>query len=526
MNWTMRNTNLIFICQIHCPTEVTLMPTIDFSKKDLESLLGKNLTTEQLENSLMYVKGEIDAIEGDKIKADVKETLRPDVWSAEGIAREILARTGFEKGLPKYKVAAAKVSCTIEQSVEKVRPFIACAIIRNVKVTEELLLQTIQLQEKVGTTFGRKRKEAGIGLYDFDKMKAPIYYRGYKDNEIEYVPLEFKAKMRPSEILTQHPKGREFGHLLKGSDRYPIVIDSAGTVASMPPIINSETTGKVSEKTKNIFIESTGYNWEKVNVALKVMCMALADRGGKIEAVKIKFPKTKTYPKAPIETPFFNTKKIECDIDYIKKISGLELTDSEIISLLQKARYEVKKSGKKLKLQYPDFRNDIMHPVDVVEDVLIGYNYNKIRPVRPKMSVTGEQRAQTSYLDKVRDACIGLSLQEVLTFNLTSKEKQQKMVELSGEEFVEIANPVSANWSILRKNISPELLEFLSKNKNVEYPHKIFEVGKTLSLDANSDTKTKEKNVLCVALAGKGYGYTLIKSIFEALCRELEKNAH
>lgn len=499
------------------------MPTIDISKKDLESLLGKKLSMQELADCLLYVKGEIDGVNADTIKVDVKETLRPDVWSTEGIARELKAKMGMEKGLPNYKVSKAKISCTIDQNLEKVRPFIACAIIRNVKVTEDFLIQMIQLQEKVGTSFGRKRKEAGIGLYDFDKMKPPVFYRGYKDKEIEYAPLEYRVKMHPSEILAEHPKGKEFGHLLKGHDRYPIVIDSAGTVASMPPIINSETTGKITPKTRDIFIESTGYDWEKVNIALKVLCMALADRGGKIEAVKIIFPKTKTYPKGPIETPFFGTKKISVPIDYFRQVSGLELSEKELTTLLERARYSVKKKGTALELEYPDFRNDIMHPVDVVEDVLISYDYNKAGPIRPKLAVVGEELMETGYLDKVRDICVGLGLQEVLTFNLTSREKQEKLVGLSGGEFIEIANPVSSNWSMLRKNIYPELLEFLQKNKDKEYPQKIFEVGKTLEQDKSTQTGTKERNKLCVILCAKGYGFTEAKSALEAIARELGK---
>lgn len=499
------------------------MPTIDISKKDLESLAGKKFLMAELEDALMFVKGEVDGIEGDTIKVDVKETNRPDLWSTEGMARELRARFGMEKGIKRYNVAKARVSCTIEKTVEKSRPFIACAIVRAVKVTDEFIRQMVQLQEKVGMTFGRKRREAGIGLYDFDRMLPPVFYRGYKDEEIEYIPLDWTVPMRPSQILQQHQKGKEFGHLLKGMDRYPIVIDSENVVASMPPIINSETTGKITAKTKNIFIESTGYNWEIVNVALKVICMALADRGGKIEGVKIIFPKTGTYPKAPVETPFFRTKKMVFDMEYARKIMGLNLKEREIVALLEKARYGVKKKGGKLELECPDYRNDILHQVDIVEDILIGYGYNKIGTLRPEMAVTGSEQKETPYIDKVRDACVGLGLQEVLTFNLTSREKQEKMAGLKGEEFVEIANPVSANWGILRKNVYPELLEFLAKNKNVEYPHKIFEVAKTLELDNSTDTKTRERNKLCIVLAGRNYGFTLIKSIFEAVCRELEK---
>ena len=502
------------------------MPTIEVNKKDLEKLVGKKLTQPQLEEALMFVKGEIDDQSGDIIKVDVKETNRPDLWSTEGIAREIRNRLGLEKGIKKYKVEKAKTECTIEKSVEKSRPFIACAIVKGIKITENLLVQMIQLQEKVGMTYGRKRKETGIGLYDYDIMKPPIFYRGYKDKEIEFVPLEYKVKMRPSEILMEHPKGKEYAHLLKGVEFFPIVIDSENVVASMPPIINSQTTGKVTEKTKTLFLEVTGFNWETVNTALKVMVMALADRGGKIEGVKINFPKTKTYPSKSIETPFFGTKKIKLNIDYAKKISGLEINSKEIISLLEKAGMIAKINGKNIDVEYPDYRVDVFHPVDIIEDILIGYGYNTIPTEKIEMSVIGAEKKESLYLDKVRDVCVGMGLQEVLTFILSSREKQEKMTGFKKQEFVEIANPVSSNWAIMRKNIYPELLDFLAKNKHYEYPQKIFEIGKTLEIDKKSDTETKENNRLCVVLTNTGYGFTHIKSVFEAICRELGKKCN
>ena len=229
------------------------MPNVEISLKDISKLVGKKIPLKELKEIVLYVKGEVEAVEGDKITVDVKETNRPDLWSAEGIARELKARIGKDKGIPKYAVAKGNVSCTIEKSVENVRPFIVCALVKNVRITDEFLRQMIQLQEKVGMTFGRKRRETGIGLYDFKKMTPPVFYRGYKDNEIEFVPLDYKVKMRPSEILSEHPKGKEFGHLLEGATKYPIVMDSNKVVASMPPIINSEITGKVTEKTREIF---------------------------------------------------------------------------------------------------------------------------------------------------------------------------------------------------------------------------------------------------------------------------------
>ena len=499
------------------------MPSVKVNLKDMQKLVGKKLSLAEFKEAVLFAKGEVDGVEGNEITVDVKDSNRPDLWSAEGIARELRGRLGIEKGLPKYQVKKSGISCTIEKSVEKTRPFIACALVKGVNVSEDFLIQMIQLQEKVGTTFGRKRKEAGIGLYDFEKMTPPVFYRGCKDAEIEFVPLEYKVKMRPSEILKEHPKGKEFGHLLGGGDRYPIVIDSKGVVASMPPIINSQTTGKITKETKQIFIESTGFNWETVNTALNVIAMALADRGGKIESVEIKFPKTKAYPKKSIHTPVFDTRSIEVGLEEIRKTSGLELSNKEVLELLARARYSAKIKGKKAIVEYPSYRQDILHEVDVIEDVLISYDYGKVKAAPIELVTIGSERPETLKVDLTREICIGLGLQEILSYTMTSKQKQTAMVGLEEkkEKFVELANPISENYTIFRKRLFPELLEFLSQNKHVSFPQKIFEVGKVVELDPKSETGVAEKNVLCIALSGKGAEFNTIKGVLDAVTENL-----
>ncbi|MDD3084251.1 MAG: phenylalanine--tRNA ligase beta subunit-related protein, partial [Candidatus ainarchaeum sp.] len=245
------------------------MPTLEVSRKDFEKLVGKKFSQKELEESLEYVKGELDFQENDILKVDCKETNRPDLWSTEGLAREIKSRIGLEKGIKKYKVEKSNIEVFIDKNLEKVRPLIVCAVVKGVKIDNDFIVQMVQLQEKVGETFGRKRKEAGIGLYDLDIMNPPVYYKGFKDNEIEFIPLEWKVPMRPTEILSQHDKGKAYSHLLSNTKIYPIVIDSKNVVASMPPIINSQITGKITEKTKNLFIEVTGFNWKVVETALE-----------------------------------------------------------------------------------------------------------------------------------------------------------------------------------------------------------------------------------------------------------------
>lgn len=489
------------------------MPNVEASKRDLELLIGKRLLGKELEQAIEFAKGEIDSEEGDRIVIDEKDTNRPDLLSAEGIAREIRGRLAKEKGVPKYRVKKGNVSVIVDKSVNGIRPCIAAAIVKNVKISEEMLVQMINLQEKVCMTFGKKRKEAAIGIYDWSKLKAPMHYTSYGPGEKKFIPLEYKAEMDLGEILLEHPKGKEYAHLLKGFSRYPIFEDSKGIVASMPPIINSQLTGKVALGTKEMLIEVTGYNQETVNTALNVMVSAMAERGFDVYSIRVR------YPGKTIVTPDFTPRKISVPLAEIRQAMGMELDAGKIIGLLRQARYDVKVKGKMLLCEYPAYRQDILHPVDVIEDALVSYGFNNIRPEPVRLACTGSELEEEKLKRAFEEVCVGLGLQGVLTFTMTSRAKQSSMIGLEPEKegFVEIANPVSENYVVFRKRLYPELLEFLSKNKHAAYPQKIFEAGKAVGLDAKSETGAWEKNRLCVALCGKGAEFTVIKGVLDAV---------
>jgi len=497
------------------------MPNLEVSKKDLELLLGKKFSSrEDLEEVLEYVKGEVESLEGDALKIDCKETNRPDLWSAEGIVRDLKARMGGERGIKEYKVQRSKVDVFVHENLERVRPLIACAIVKDVTITDDFIKQMVQLQEKVGENYGRKRKELGVGLYDFDIMKPPVYYKGFKDNEIEFIPLEWKVPMRPSEILSQHEKGKQYRHLLEGKTHFPIVIDSNKMVASMPPIINSQTTGKVTEKTHNLFIEVTGFKWETVETALEVICMALADRGGKIFSCRTHFPSAKKpYPARTIYTPLFATEKMSFDKEIVNRKTGLGLKDKEIIDLLERARYNAVIKGSKITVEFPTYRTDILQAVDVIEDLLISYGFNNIAPQKIEMNVVGSELKEAKYNDFVREGAVGLALQEVMTFNLSSKLVQGVNMQFANDSFVEIANPVSTNYEILRKRLSPQLLDFFSKNKGQSFPQRIFEIGTCLALDDKAEQGVRQSTNVCVALTHSNVNFTEAKSFLTSLCK-------
>ena len=493
------------------------MPNVTVSLKDMQRLVGKKMGLAEFREAVLFAKGEVEAVEGDSITVDVKDTNRPDLFSAEGIAREIRGRVGRDKGAPKYKLGKSNVSVIVDKSVSKIRPCIAAAIVKKVKIDETMLAQMINSQEKVCMTFGRKRKEAAVGIYDWEKLKQPMHYKAYKPLAKKFVPLEYKVEMDLEEILLTHPKGKEYKHLLKGCTKYPIFEDSKGVVASMPPIINSQLTGKVSKATKEVLVEVTGYSQETVNTALNVMVSALAERGFEVYSVKVK------YPGKSIVTPDFSPKRVSVMADYVREASGLELGNKEIVELLQKARYDAREKKGKIECLYPAYRQDILHPVDVVEDVLISYGFGKVEPSPMEIAVVGEERPESRMAKVVREVCAGLGLQGVLTYTMSSKAKQAEKIGLDAEKekFVELANPVSENYTVFRKRLYPELMQLLAENKHVAFPQKVFEVGKVIELDPRAETRVSERNRLCIAISGKGAEFTVIKGVLDAIADSL-----
>mgnify|MGYP001558218295 CR=1 FL=1 len=484
------------------------MPTIEASYKDLCNLIGKKLSLGELKDSILFAKGEIESVDGDLLKIDIKDTNRPDLWSAEGIAREIKGRLGFT-GCPKYSVNKSSIVVKVDKKAKNVRPYSVCAVARNVKLNKDALSQLIQLQEKVDKTFGRNRKEVSSGYYDLDKIKSPIRFSTTRPDGVKFVPLEFKEELTPREILEKHPKGKEYGHLFEGYKEYPLLIDANNEVLSIPGIINSDTLGKITEKTKNIFIDTSGFNFKFLVPALNVLVCALADRGARIETVKM------VYPDKVMNTPDLSPKNYYVDADYVNKVSGLNLSVNQMVKLLKQARYDVKVRGKKIEVVYPAYRQDIMHQRDVVEDVIISYGYNKIEPVIPKLATVGNESQIEKTTNIVADIMTGLGLQEILSYTLANKKNLFDKMTLREEKVVEIENAVSENWNVFRNSLLPGLLEFLSANKHVEYPQRIFEIGDVVAIDESKETKTKDVRKLACAIADSNVGYQEISSVLE-----------
>ena len=488
------------------------MPKIEIYKSDLEKLVGKDIRPKDLEELLMAAKVELEGVDSKTglLKLDCKDTNRPDLWCVEGIARQLRGSLSIETGMPKYSVAKSGASIDVDKKVSKVRPLVMGAVVRGLKFDDAFIRQLIQLQEKIAMVWGRKRREAAIGIYDFDKITPPIRYTTYMSNELKFIPLDFTEPLSLRDIVERHPKGKEYGHLIEG-DNFPILIDSENSVLSMPPIINSAWTGCVSENTKNVFVEVTGWNERIVAIALNVVVSALADRGGKIESVEILPLK--------ITTPDFTGGSMIVEGKSVRNFLGIQLSDDEIVKILGRARYDTKIKEGKILCVWSGYRIDIMNSRDIIEDVGVVFGYNEMEPDIPRIYTAGSEDEFEVFCRKLKETGLGLGFQEIMTFVLTNTGNLFKKMEAVPIPVAEIANPVSANWSAMRNWLTPSVLEFLSKNMHVEYPHRVFEVGDCVVLDSEAETRTKTLRQLCLVVSDSKVGYQDIASVMDALLR-------
>ncbi len=493
------------------------MPTIDVDYDEFEKLLDMQLhhNMERINDILAFVKGEVKLFnekEGE-MSIEIKDTNRPDIWNIEGLARALRGFLGTEEGLIEYAVGKPLVEIHVDSRLETIRPYIGCSIIRNVRLTDTIIRGLMHLQDKLDQSYGRNRQRTSIGLYDFNLITPPLQYTVAKPTEISFVPLAFEEKMNLKEILAKHPKGLEYGHIVSEHSMYPILLDANNKVLSFPPIINSNDLGKITDQTKNVLVEVTGTMHETVLTTLKIITLSLIERGGKAYSARVHYPKE----KQEVVTPDLKSRAVDLNVEYVNKISGLQLTAKQIAGLLLKARFGVDKTDHdSVRVRVPCYRIDVMHPVDVVEDITIAYDYNKIKPVWRKLPTTGGLAEEQGFLDIARELMIGMGFQEVVTYTLTNEENLFTRMGCKKEKIVEIANPKVQTLTCLRNWLLPSLLEFLSNNLSVECPQRIFELGKVTLLDEKSETRTRDDERLASAISHANASFSEIKSNLEA----------
>ncbi|MHA1917616.1 MAG: phenylalanine--tRNA ligase subunit beta [Candidatus Ranarchaeia archaeon] len=491
------------------------MPTINISLKDVERVLGRKFTQEELEEALPWIVLDIEDMDDDSIKVEYNPN-RPDYCSSRGVLRALAGSLKIETGLIKYKTKKGKRKFIVEDTVKGVRPYIVGAVIYGMSLTSDNIIELMSMQEDLHWAIGRDRKKVAIGLHDLDKVESPFTYKGVDPEEYRFVPLQGSSEMSLGDILKDHPKGQKYAHLLTDKKKYPLIVDAKNEVISFPPIINGVLT-QVTENTKNFLFDITGPDHKAINDALNIITTSLADEGAIIETVDIIY-KTKTE-----EVPTLNPKMKTLSIQKTNSLLGLELSAKEIIQSLNKVRMDASSSDKDtLQVKIPAYRIDILHEIDLIEEVAVGYGINNLEPTIPQVVTVGKSNEKVDFANLIREILIGCGYLDLLTFALVNKEDEIVKKTIPAEDLtIELRNPVSQEFNTIRTSILPSIFGVISRNRHADLPIRIFEVGDTVIKSKESRTRTMRRSTLGAASIHKNTGFTEMKSLLTTVLHEL-----
>jgi phenylalanyl-tRNA synthetase beta chain len=497
------------------------MPTIDVDYPELERLLNVKLDGDmaKLDDILAFVKAELKGFNEKEgtVTVEMKDTNRPDLWSVEGLSRALRGYLNHEKGLKQYTADKPIIEVNVNAKLWNIRPFICCSVIKNIHLSDNIIRGIMHLQEKLDQTNGRNRQKTSIGIYNFDLIVPPIEYTAVKPEDVSFVPLGFTEKMSLEEILDLHPKGMEYGQIVRKNALYPMLFDSQGKVLSFPPIINSADLGKITEESRNLLVEVTGILHKTVLNTLNLVTSALIDRGGKAYSATIHYPEKPSYPEKTVVTPDFSNRHVTLDIAYTNRLLGLKLNAKQISELLHTAGLGVEKTAEdSISVLVPCYRVDVMHQVDLIEDVAVAYGYNNIEAKWRELPTTGRAKPDQRFIDVARELMVGLGYQETFNTTLTNPDSLFQKMNTEPTKIIELANPKIVTMTCLRNSILPSLMEFLSVNQSVEFPQKIFELGKVTLLDVTKETQTRDEDWAAAVTTHPNANFSEIKSALDS----------
>ncbi|GMO47554.1 MAG: phenylalanine--tRNA ligase subunit beta [Termitinemataceae bacterium] len=482
------------------------MPKIEVNEELFFALVGKRWgTRDEFELALSCAKAELDE-DSDKsaplaeriLKIELNDTNRPDLWSTAGCARQLrIYHCGKNPFYPFFSLPGdmkeARKKVEVEASVQKVRPFLAGFVATGNKVSDASLCDLIQTQEKLAGNFGRKRSTVSMGIYRSSLIKWPIHYRAVAPDSVSFVPLQWDSALTLSEILKQHPKGKEYAYIQENEPLHPLLVDAKGGVLSYPPIINSADIGAVKPGDSDMFIELTGTDMPSVALCASIVACDLADQGWTIEPVEISSEFETPFGKK-WTSPFYFQAPVFCSTARVERYLGEAINGKDSVCALERMGvkaertkgaelYAIKNGSNEIvdgiRAFPPVYRNDFLHAADVMEDVMIGRGLSTFAPQKPNDFTIGRLSEETLFSRKIKGILTGLGFQEMIYNYLGSKaDLIDKMEGGAAEKIVRIENPMSENYEYVRNSIIPYLLESESVSANAAYPHKIFEVGK------------------------------------------------
>jgi len=232
----------------------------------------------------------------------------------------------------------------------------------------------------------------------------------------------------------------------------------------------------------------------------------LADRGAEVYEVHNRYP-----DGSVVTTPNLDPWVMEVDNDYVNRTLGVEFTPQMSAHELGKMGHGAEVGGGVIKVLVPSYRADVMHPIDLVEDIAIAHRYDSFEPVIPAISCEAGEDPLEVFSRKLRNFMVGLGLLEVVTFMMSNREKLFHRMSLPEEPICETENPKMEAYDSLRNRLLPGLMEVLSANKHHPYPQSL----------PSTETGARSRRRLAVVLCHSGASFSEIKAAMNTVLENL-----
>ena len=538
------------------------MPVVDVDPDELRELTGHEDKSDAEFKADLFGLGL--EFEGETEAGDLQFEFAPDRLdrlSVEGVARSLRYHYGDARGVYVPDTNAPEWTIEVAESVPDERPYVTGAVIRGVDLDEDALESLIQLQEKLHATMGRGRAKGAIGIHDLAMLKgAPleegaersITYRGVDPEGDTFVPLDANDELTPAAVLEEHDTGRAYADLVSEYDRYPAIYDELG-LFSFPPVINGKRT-EVTTGSRELFVELTGTDQWTIDKMCTIICYALSARGATIEAVEVAYADGATHPSeygAELVRPNLDTTEKSVSHDRIETLLGVDLEAEQVVDCFERSGLDATYTlGEKTTygVTIPPYRVDVLHPMDLVDDVGRAYGFDRLEPRYPDVGTVGGRHERSRLEDAVRTSLIGLGFEDLLNFHMTSGVENYERMGIEpgtggraadapaaseadggsadaqtgpvfgGGDPVEITEPYSEEYTQLRTWALPSIVMLLERNTHNAYPQDVAEIGFVAERDDGENTNVAERRHVAAAIARRDASYEAAKSRLQALC--------
>eukprot|EP00245_Coleochaete_scutata_P007775 TRINITY_DN23538_c0_g1_i1.p1 TRINITY_DN23538_c0_g1~~TRINITY_DN23538_c0_g1_i1.p1 ORF type:complete len:598 (-),score=118.03 TRINITY_DN23538_c0_g1_i1:79-1872(-) len=520
------------------------MPTVNVGRDLLFQCLGKTYTKEEFDELCFEFGIELDDVTTEKAmirkekhldeEASADEEViykievpanRYDLLCLEGLARALRIFLGNEE-VPNFSLAPLgsrkPERLVVKPETVLIRPFVVCAILRNVTFDQTRYQSFIDLQDRLHQNLCRRRTLVAIGTHDLDTLQGPFSYEALCPTEIHFTPLKQQREFTAAELMEFYKsdnKLKKFLGIINDSPVFPVIYDSKRTVLSLPPIINGAHSA-ITLATKNVFIECTATDLTKANVVLNTMVTMFSEYCEDkfvIEPVEVVAADGTScmYPDLSFRT-------VETDADYVNSHVGISLRAAQMVDLLNRMQLPAevvsgKEGGDSIRVMIPPTRSDVLHACDVMEDVAIAYGYNNITRTVPRCATVAKEIGINHFSDLLRQEVAMAGFTEVLTWVLCSLEENFKMVNRANDGLTAavIGNPRSSDFEVVRSSLLPGVLKTVGHNKEAPRPVKVFEVSDIVLLDQTTDVGARNHRRLVALYCGSTSGFEVIHGLVD-----------